>query len=200
MYAGNESEFVPPDSIAFVPASTDTTESKLFGGRIGIRRGNLKAGFSGTIDHANMQQLGMGAVRRYRMGADLSFAINSFFVESEFISLVHNLSTSQEATYSFLSAQSPFLGSSLNKYYYYVLLGYRIGDQVTLYTSYDHLEDHALGLVEEGVNIFSVGAAYWPIYSAVFKVQVIDYRLKEISFAGFQFSGQSIYAGISVFF
>lgn len=200
VYAGNESEFVPPDSLSSIPASTDTTESKLFGGRIGIRRGSLKAGFSGTIDHANMQQLGMGAVRRYRMGADLSFAVNSFFVESEFISVTHNLSVTQEATLSFLSSQSLFLGSNLDKFYYYLLLGYRIGEQVTVYTSYDHLEDHALGLAEEGVNIFSVGAAYWPIYSAVLKIQFIDYRLKETSFASFQFSGQSLYAGISVFF
>jgi len=199
-YAGNESEFVPPDSVVTSLASTDTTKSKLFGGRIGVRRGSLKAGLSGTMDHTNMQQLGMGAVRRYRIGADLSFAINSFFVESEFISVLHNLSEEEQATLSFISDQSLFLNDNLNKLYYYFLLGYRVNDQITLYSSFDHLEDRAQVLVEEGVDIFSVGAAYWPIYGAVLKIQYIDYWSRESPSLPIPFGGKAFFAGISVFF
>jgi hypothetical protein len=199
-YAGNETEFVPPDALSFVPASTDTTQSKLFGGRVGIRRGSLKAGISATRDHANQQAAGLGAVRRYRLGADLSFSVYSFFVESELISLSHKLTGVQEQTLNFVSMQSPILNNSLDKLFYYVMLGYRLNDQFTFYTSYDHLEDHATVLVKEGVNIISIGVAYRPIDSAVLKVQYIDYYMREDRFPAFRFAGKSFFTGISVFF
>lgn len=76
-------------------AGTDTTYSKLFGGRVGVRYQSLKVGVSGTIDETNMRQLdffgnpmpiGLGDVDRYRVGVDLSFDIADFFVEGEVIS------------------------------------------------------------------------------------------------------------------
>ncbi|MEM8487853.1 MAG: hypothetical protein AAF564_20045 [Bacteroidota bacterium] len=200
VYMGNETEFVPPDALSLVPASTDTTKSKLFGGRIGIRRGELKAGISATRDHTNQQQGGLGAVRRHRIGADLSFSIRAFFVESELISLLHNLTDAQTQTLTFVSAQSPVLNASLDKLFYYFMLGYRLNDRFTLYASYDHLEDHATVLIKKGVDIFSFGVAFRPIDSAVLKLQYIDYYMLEKRFPDFRFRGQSFFTGVSVIF
>ncbi len=201
-YTGNESEFVPPDGRQFStkPPGTDTTKTKLWGGRIGVRKGSFKAGISATTDHTNQQQLGLGSVRKNRIGGDLSFSFKSFFIESEFITILHKLNATQEQTLALASSQNPVLNDDLNKLFYYVLLGYRYGDHITFYVSHDHMEDKSTMFTINGVESYSAGMAYRPKDPVVFKAQYINYFSNPGDFLSFDFSGKSIFLAVSLFF
>lgn len=201
-YTGNESEFVPPDGAQFStkPPGTDTTKTKLWGGRLGVRKRSFKAGISATTDHTNQQQLGLGSVRRNRIGGDLSFSFRSFFLETEFISILHQLTTTQEQTLALVSMQNPVLNPDLDKLFYYILVGYRHRDYLTFYVSHDHMEDKSSVFTINGVESYSAGVAYRPKDPVVFKAQYINYFSNPGDFLSFDFSGKSIFLAVSMFF
>lgn len=109
----------------------DTTDTFLFGGRVGIRRDELKLGVSSTYDRSNLlfdivqQSLGEEADRRQlgrlRLGADVSYRWRALFFESEVISVTYD-------------DAGPDI--DLNLTFFYATLGCEISERWTAYASY----------------------------------------------------------------
>lgn len=108
----------------------DTTMSVLVGGRVGMRYGELKAGFSATSDRSAIFQ-GVGSftglkaeqylrVPRRRYGADLSYYLERFSFEGELIKVVFDKPERVDLDLSF----------------YYFNLGYRVTDRLLVYGGY----------------------------------------------------------------
>ena len=182
-YMGNsEARYIAePGNTNFRIPGTDTTYSKLFGGRVGLSYENLKVGVSGTLDETNLRQLeffgsslpvGLGDVDRYRIGADVSFDIAGFFAEAEYITVLHNMSSEQEAQWDVLSEQSPmapFLGKDLDQYFYYGMLGYEITDNLNVHTLYNVIQSSRVVGFDEGNAGWSGGIAYRPVFPVLLK-------------------------------
>ncbi len=157
-YVGNSDPgFLTSGDASYPVSGTDTTYSKLFGGRVGVQYQGVKAGVSGTIDEANMRevdlsiaqttvpQAGLGDVDRYRIGADLSFDINDFFVESEIISVTYSLTDEQEAQWDGLRqrpAYSDVLGENLDQLFYYGVVGYQVTSNFDVHVLYNAVEEN----------------------------------------------------------
>lgn len=109
----------------------DSTDTILVGGRIGIRAGELKIGFSATNDRSSLLQgiepfVGepenkFKEISRTRIGGDLSYHFRKFSFESEFILVRYD-------------DDSPNV--KINKEFYYATLGYYLSEQWFIYASY----------------------------------------------------------------
>jgi hypothetical protein len=94
-----------------VATGVDTSSAFLFGWRLGTRKGDLKFGFSGTVDRTNLfagaSQLPFvpegdyGSVPRYRSGFDLSFRLGKWWFEHESIGVVTNADEQVDAQVGF---------------------------------------------------------------------------------------------------
>lgn len=110
---------------------TDTTNTLLVGGRVGLRVGELKVGVSATRENVNgfptvEADLGEPPVffneaPRTRFGGDLSYHLGKFSLESEFIIVRYD---------------DEFPEVSIDKEFYYATLGYRATERLLLYASY----------------------------------------------------------------
>jgi hypothetical protein len=150
VYLGNSNNIsVVSDNEISGQSGIDTTTTKLIGGRLGIRLGELKAGFSATYDYVNFLQgmevfYGGSATRfenvsRIRFGGDLSHQIGKFYLESEFI-LVNYDDDIPEAT--------------IDKEFIYGTLGYYFTEQLFGYASYWYMHEEFIGgFVENGQTI-----------------------------------------------
>jgi len=186
-YVGNsEPGFVVSGDASYPVSGTDTTFAKMFGGRVGIQYESLKVGVSGTIDDKNLDQLSLlgsplpvnlGSVDRYRLGADLSFDVADFFVESEVISVMYSLDDQQEATWDALR-QSPqlqgTLGEDLDQLFYYGLVGYQITDKFDVHALYNAIEENETNTI---LYAFGAGVSYRPVFPVRLKA---GYRRSEI--------------------
>lgn len=180
-YVGNSESRYLAGVGDFNEAGTDTTFAKMFGGRVGIRYNSLKIGVSGTIDDTNMRNLdffgntmpiGVGDVTRYRLGADLSFDVRDFFVESEVISVIHNMSDEQDVQWTGLTDQSPvapFLGEDLDQLFYYGMVGYNITDKLSIHTLYNLISSNRIAIFDKGAVGWGGGLAYRPVFPVLLK-------------------------------
>ncbi|WP_103018900.1 hypothetical protein [Salinibacter altiplanensis] len=175
-YVGNSDPgFLVSGDANYPVSGTDTTYSKLFGGRVGVNYKGVKAGVSGTVDEANMREVnlsiadvsvpaGLGDVDRYRIGADLSFDVNDFFAEGEVISVVYDLSDKQEAQWDGLRAQPTFagvLGEDLDQLFYYGVAGYQITDKFDVHVLYNAVEESRS---DTDLDSYGAGVSYRPVF------------------------------------
>lgn len=123
----------------------DTSTTKLIGGRVGIRLGELKTGISATYDYVNFLQ-GMERyfggsptrfqhISRIRIGGDLSYRYKKFYLESEFI-VVNYDDDIPEAT--------------IEKEFIYGTLGYYFTEKLFGYASYWFIHEEIFGGYEIG--------------------------------------------------
>ncbi len=132
-YLGNSPNITTrvPDSLDIVQTGVDSTNTFLIGGRVGIRFGELKVGFSATRDNVNFFQglrpvVGGPSYRfeeipRTRVGVDLTYHIGAFSLEGEFISVSYDHDIPDINT---------------DKIFYYGTLGYNITERLFAYASY----------------------------------------------------------------
>lgn len=117
-------------------SGVDTTTTFLLGGRFGVRYKDLKIGISATHDRVNQQEisiingnpvylLNFDEVPRIRLGADLSFRIQKFSFEGEYIKLDHR-------------DNDPDVNFS--GYFIYGTGGINVTEHLFLYASYQYLE------------------------------------------------------------
>lgn len=109
----------------------DTTNTLLFGGRIGFRISDLKIGLSATYDKTNAFKYlepivntaegFLEKVQRTRFGGDLSYDFYSLRLESEFIMVDYDDDVKE---------------LKFDKWFHYYTLGYFIDEEVFLYYSY----------------------------------------------------------------
>jgi opacity protein-like surface antigen len=181
-------------------SGTDTTYSKLFGGRVGVQYQGVKAGVSGTIDEANMRevdlsiaqttvpQAGLGDVDRYRIGADLSFDINDFFVESEIISVTYSLTDEQEAQWDGLRqrpAYSDVLGENLDQLFYYGVVGYQVTSNFDVHVLYNAVEENRSNV---DLASFGGGVSYRPVFPVRLKAGYRRSTIRDGDYTGNFFS------------
>lgn len=192
-YVGNsESEYIATGEPGSINVSgSDTTYTKLFGGRVGIRYQSLKVGVSGTVDEANLRQIdffgspipvGLGDVDRYRLGADLSFEVAGFFVESEIISVKHSLTDEQETQWDAVK-QGPagaFLGEDLDQMFYYGVIGYNINSKIDIHVSYDrYIQDR----LDAEIPSYGGGISYRPVFPVRLKAGYRHVEAQDGSFS-----------------
>ena len=109
----------------------DSTNTFLVGGRIGVRFGELKFGFSATRENVNGSpglELVSGEppfsfkeVPRIRLGGDLSYHVGRFSFEAEFITVTYDDDMPEV---------------NIDKEFYYGTVGYHVTEQLFVYGSY----------------------------------------------------------------
>ncbi len=150
----------------------DTTRTFLLGGRLGMRHGFFKAGFSATIDKFNAKVLRdslqirfpqfsfpadlFESVAQKRIGADLSYLAEKWFFEAEYI----------HVAYDFGATRADF-----DKRFFYATLGYHLSERVLAYVSYWDAHENLLPLWEQGFQVPTLGLTYEANDMVVFKLQ-----------------------------
>ena len=193
-YMGNsEPSYAAKGFVGTIVAGMDTTKSKLYGGRLGVRYGGLKVGVSGTYDMHKRDQIrirdltipvGLGEMERTRLGGDLSYSIGRVFGEAEAIFVRHSLDDAQKARLDFLanSNESPLRGVITNTpdmTFYYGLVGYNITDRFYGYMIYNFIKDGNTVASEAGTYAYGPGLGFRPIDTIVLKSQYIRSGLRE---------------------
>lgn len=199
-YVGNsEPGYILSGDASYPVSGTDTTYSKLLGGRVGIQYESLKVGVSGTIDEANMREVdlsiaqttvpaGLNDVDRYRIGADVSFDVSDFFVEGEVISVVYSLTDQQEAKWNALSQQpglGSLIGDDLDQTFYYGVIGYQLTDKLDIHALYNAIEENRMDLALAG---YGGGISYRPVFPVRLKAGYRHARLRDGGYSGNFFS------------
>lgn len=138
----------------------DTTNFKLFGGRIGLKTGELSFGFSGAIDKDNHQSDLKEDVPRTRLAMDLNYSVFNFFLDAEYISV--NLDTKNTSV-------------DYDKSFYYGTLGYNFTNDLFAYCNYGFLKDGSHPIRKGGVKSISFGGGYKIIESVVLKASYTNY-------------------------
>lgn len=158
-FVGNsESEYINDQATLTGQTGIDTTDFVTLGARMGMRLGKIKFGISGTLDRDNQTEVGLGDVKRTRIGTDLSLSLAGFTFEGEYIHVGH-------------SVDSPNI--SLDKQFYYGTLGYDFTEHLFGYVTYNYIEDDFTPQARDGIDAYYVGAGIRPIDSVVIKAQFI---------------------------
>jgi len=140
---------------------SDTSGTKMFGGRIGLKTGDLSFGVSGTVDKENRMADLKENVSRKRLAFDAQYVLGKFFADGEYITV--NMSPSNTS-------------KSMNKSFYYLTLGCNVIDELYLYGSYSYLKDEYDMALAGGMNGYIVGAGYKPNDNLVFKLGYSKYQ------------------------
>ena len=164
------------DNPNYTQTGIDTTNTLLYGGRIGFRISDFKLGISATYDKTNAFKnleplIGVAEgflekVQRMRVGGDLSYDFKSLRFEGEFIKVNYDDDVDE---------------LKFDKWFYYYTLGYFIDEEVFLYYSY--------WLTDEYYNYSNPTGENLDIRSAKVKVIVptigLSYHMTErITFKG----------------
>lgn len=139
----------------------DTSISFSYGGRIGLRLYDMKAGFSYTYDRTNLFKgadtlLGLpkdtfSEMPRNRYGLDFSFHWNKFYFETEMIQVVYD---------------DDIETFDKDKQFYYGTLGYNIFDNLFVFGSLWYIkEDHHYNFIslddfDVKMRVYNAGLAY----------------------------------------
>lgn len=151
----------------------DTTRNFLVGGRIGLRHGFFKTGFSATHDNLDAQILRDSLLARYpdlvlskkkfasiprrRLGADLSFTGRKWLLEAEYIHVWYATGSSRV---------------DYDRRFFYATLGYHLSERLLIYASYWDAHANARPIKnEEAFQVPTLGFAYEANELLVVKVQ-----------------------------
>jgi hypothetical protein len=211
-YTGNsETSYITTGVAGSTVTGNDTTTFKMIGGRVGISTRGIKAGISGTYDRKNVQVpvipapyfVSPGNVPRVRIGGDLSFKVDAFSFEGEFILVRHTLNDFSKAALAGIvqmttdprTGKSPF-HYGLDKKFGYVNLMYDINDQWYVYAGYDYLSDEFNTIFNDGLMKYSVGGGFRPIDQVVLKAQYIDVKGKNEDFIKLNYESYNVAVSI----
>lgn len=130
VYVGNSPNISTREDVA-TQSGRDTTDSFLFGGRVGFRYKEFKAGVSGTFEKSNdfddaaellnIDPKELKDIPRLRIGGDFSFIFNRIEFESEFINVRYD---------------EDIGGLDVDRDFYYINLGYQVSEPLFLYFGY----------------------------------------------------------------
>lgn len=143
--------------------SVDTTNFKLFGGRVGAKYSDLRFGVSFTSDKDNQQATILEDVSRTRFAFDLGYSLYNFFFDAEYIAV--NLKPKNST-------------KNQNKLFYYGTLGYNITDDLFAYGSYSYLKDENDNILNSGMKGLIFGMGFKPLESVVIKGSYAAYYAK----------------------
>jgi hypothetical protein len=130
-YIGNSPNITSRVTETALQSGVDSTANFMGGGRIGIRRGEFKAGISGTYEHTNeiveaaeyleREPEELESVPRHRIGADLSYRWGGIVLESEYILSHYEIDA---------------IKYNIDRRFVYVTLGYQASETLFLYGGY----------------------------------------------------------------
>lgn len=189
-----------PANGAYPISGWDAFDYKTVGGRVGLRYSTLDVGVSTTFDKDRQYDLqlsmnpaapvyqDLGDISRMRLGADLQYNISGVYLSAEVISVTHTLNDLQQQSLDAWSQpQIPGFnnsykkGSSLDKLFYYVTLGYEFSDYF-VYGNYSYLSDKfdatLSGETGTGLRNYMVGGGYKVNSSVVLKLQYTKYNFE----------------------
>lgn len=159
--------FVGPSESSYIAGSgaiggnsVDTTNFKLFGGRVGLKYNDLRLGISATTDKDNQQSKLNENVQRTRLALDFGYSAYNFFFDAEYISV---------------QLDPKNTSNDMNKQFYYGTLGYNFSDFLFAYGSYSFLKDNDSDILKTGMKGVIVGVGYRPTYSVVLKAAYSNY-------------------------
>jgi hypothetical protein len=200
VYVGNsEDEYANDNTTPQGVAGLDTSKFKLVGGRIGVDYENLKMGISSTFDKTNQAAYKIGDVSRSRFGADLSYSIAGFKLETEYIKVKCYLNDGQKGTLNLLHTYvSPAVPVNMDKEFYYAVLSYNITDELFIYGKYDNERDQANFLMSSGVKGYSGGGGYKAADDILLKFQYQDAEIDNGNIA--KISYKAFLIGASILF
>jgi hypothetical protein len=138
----------------------DTTKFVLVGGRVGINynsitAGDLKLGFSSTIDRQDAQNIGLGDIPRYRFGADFSYNYGIFQFESEAILVRYQLNDAEQAI-----LDSIVEIDNLDKSFYYANLTAYWTPKFYNFVQFSSLKDQENLQIDASVNTIATGLGW----------------------------------------
>jgi len=199
-YIGNsESSWINSSNGSFYTIrGLDTTMFKMVGGRVGVRTGRFKAGFSVTGDKENLVKIGLGAVHRMRYGGDLSFQVSGFSFESEIISVREPLTPEKQQRLDFIAMMNPRQGLTLDKIFYYGNLAYDFTDKMYGYVGYQYVNNSVGSTRTTSFEAYTFGAGFRPLESMVLKAQY--WQLKGTNLPLYEFIMRRVQLAVSVVF
>ena len=157
----------------FQVSGMDTTLSKLWGGRLGVSTPWMRIGVSATTDKENQNQMGLGAVQRYRYGADVSIHFSHLSFDGEMILVRTDLDERQASMFAMLQMFNPMLGKSLERNFLYGMLLWDFNDAFYVYGSYSVSQVKEYVGMDDGVSSLSFGGGWRPVESVVVKAQYV---------------------------
>jgi hypothetical protein len=142
----------------------DSTNTFLFGGRLGLRFRNFKAGVSATFDDLDFSFLPdslypiarLRKVQRIRLGGDFSFNVGKFSGEAEAI----------RVTYDDDHPEVDF-----DREFYYGTLGCHLTENMFVYGSYWATRENYHPVTDQDIDVFNGGASFSLFDSLVLKAQ-----------------------------
>lgn len=184
VFAGNsESAYViSGQGAGFQVSGMDTSMSKLWGGRVGAATSWMRAGFSMTVDKENQVTFGMGAVPRYRYGADLNLHASRLTFDGEILLVRPSMDDRQKATFAIVRSFNPILGEDLDRTFLCGTLLWDITDAVYAYGSASMFRVDDYQGMSDGVKEWTFGGGWRPAESIVFKAQYAIIRCDSPSF------------------
>jgi hypothetical protein len=157
----------------FQVSGMDTTLSKLWGGRLGVSTPWMRVGVSATTDKENQTQMGLGAVQRYRLGADMSVHFSHLSFDGEVILVRTDLDDRQTGMFSMIRAFNPMIGTALERNFLYGTLLWDFNDALYVYGSYSVFQVNDYVGMDDGVRSLSFGGGWRPVESVVVKAQYV---------------------------
>lgn len=199
-YVGNQEDFiakenVPPTSIV---SGTDTTQSVLVGGRIGVRWLSATVGISATHDKS-LSATGIPHIKRNRLGIDVSFQVNRYYIEAEYIGVFKNPSDAQKLAIRERLPAFFILTDNLSKHFHYVMLKYAIHESWDVYGYYNAYSDNENIFTEDPFYLWSLGAVHRPFENVSIKAQFLHLQFQP-SILATPFGGRALLLGLSVLF
>jgi len=168
-YIGNSPNIISRTSEAGPQSGVDSTGSFMGGGRVGVRRGEFKAGVSGTYEHTNnlvpLAELidrkpdELARVPRYRLGADLSYRWRCLMFEGEHIFVKYESGSvindvERNFTYFTLGCHTSEQLLIYGGYWWTLGDGFALSDYPSIFGTYDIFDEHLKLVIPVG------GASY----------------------------------------
>jgi hypothetical protein len=154
----------------------DTTDTFLFGGRVGLRYKDLKMGVSGAYDRISAIRLpfafGNELFRdipespRFRFGADVSLNTRKILLEGEIILVNYDVEFRRMPGDIGTLPQLTF-----KRRFYYGTAGYHVIEPLLVYANWWLASEETLPFVTNDFEAWSIGAAYSLNDRLVFKAQ-----------------------------
>lgn len=154
----------------------DTTTTIMIGGRVGLRRGDLKAGVSGTLERVNdfvelaeifeAEPDDFRNITGVRFGADFSYEYKNYSLQSEMILVRFDDPSSQ---------------LNLKRSFFYGTLGRRFRDRLFMYATFWSTDERATILDQSekiDLKIPSVGVAFYYNDNVTVKGQYAYVKIK----------------------
>ncbi|MEJ2542564.1 MAG: hypothetical protein P8Y99_00705 [Calditrichaceae bacterium] len=206
-YVGNSPNV--NDNSFYNQTGVDTTNTLLYGGRIGYRISDLKMGLSATYDKTNafkylepiieVAEGFLEKVQRTRVGGDLSYDFYSLRFEGEFIMVNYDDDVKE---------------LKFDRWFHYYTLGYFIDEEVFLYYSYWLSEEYynyqnpsstVLDINNAKVKVIvpTIGLSYHMTERITFKGQFAQVKIRDsqdYKIIGHQPTENTFSLAVSVFF